>query len=100
MAKRKTVDFCGKEAVFPRGQPKPLNGGWLWRQRIGAGGRIWRQGIVNDGPGAFGRFGDKFEVWFERGILAMLGQQAVGVASDNGDDIVQFMRHCGCNVTC
>ena len=53
---------------------------------------IWRQGIVNDGCRAFGRFGDELEVRFERGIFTVLEQQTVGVASNDGNDIVQFVR--------
>ena len=57
-------------------------------------GRAWisRHGIVNDDCRAFGRFRDELEMWFERGIFPVLEQQTVGVASNNGDDIVQFVR--------
>jgi len=53
---------------------------------------IWRHGIVNNGCRAFGRFGDELEVRFERGIFTVLGQQMVGVASNDCNDIVQIVR--------
>jgi len=55
---------------------------------------------VNDGCRAFGRFGDELEVRFERGIFTVLEQQPVGVASNDCNDIVQFVRDRRGDVRC
>ena len=55
---------------------------------------------MNDDCRAFGRFGDELEVRFERGIFAVFKQQTVGVASNNRDDIVQFVRDRRRDVRC
>jgi len=74
----------------------------LRRRRVFPDGRtwIWRQSIVNDDGRAFGRFGDELEVRFERGVFTVLEQQTVGVASNDGNDIVQFVRDGRCDVLC
>ena len=52
-------------------------------------------GVADDGRRASGRRGDELELRFQGGIFAVLGQQTVGVALNNGDDIIQFMNDGG-----
>ena len=90
------MSITEKTGVF-RTEGLGRSGRGLWRRRIAVGGRFGmrRHGIMNDDAGAFGCFGDELEMRFEGGILAMLEEQAIGVASNNGNDIIQFVRDCG-----
>lgn len=93
------MDYYDRLRVIKRTLP---SGRGLGRRRILPDYRAWirRQGIVNDDCRAFGRFGDELEVRFERGIFTVLEQQTVGVASNDGDDIVQFVRDRRGDVLC
>jgi hypothetical protein len=43
---------------------------------------------MNDGRRTSGCFADKFEMRFERRIVAMLDQQPVGVTLNDGEEVV------------
>lgn len=55
---------------------------------------------MDDGRRASSRFGNELELGFERGIFIALGSQAVSVAVNERNDIIQFVRNRRGNVAC
>ena len=48
--------------------------------------------IANQLGGAVGRFRDFFQARRQQGVFLMFNEKAVGVALDNGEEIVQLVR--------
>ncbi len=71
---------------------------WV-RPANGPGRRGWPGGgrgsgrVPDHGLGALGVVGNQLEIRAQGRILAMLDQHPVGIAADDGQDVVQLMRH-------
>lgn len=73
---------------------RPLSGRGRWRRRVLPLCEIlgWRCGFANERGGAPGRLEDHSQLRLERWIFPVLEQQPVGIALNNGENVVELMH--------